>query len=65
MNAAERAALVKEALRNAAENGVDQSDWTDEQIAVDLAYCDGELESEDLSDLVAAVRQARAEGIPE
>ena len=51
--------LVKEALRNAKENGEDFNDWTDEQIALDMLSYDADIEKFPYEDVIASVKKCR------
>lgn len=52
---------VREALRNARENGYDMSTWTDMDVAMDMCRCDADLEGADPAIVAALVGTMRTD----
>lgn len=52
---------VREAFANALENGEDFAGWSDEQVAIDMATYDADIEGFDLAAIKQAVASVRSE----
>lgn len=52
---------VREALKNAKENGYSFDGWTDNDIACDLVAYDADLETQDIEALIQVIGQVRKE----